>query len=204
MRALRPLTEAEAILELLRGEAASPRFRAKMAPALDALGLDWSLIENADASDPTEADARRALLWAYRGPDGTAPLLDGFPSDVAWERVALGPDELLEARYIRYPYWDELSAGSRSPRRAAERIRAGVQPEPGPPTRTFVELADALRAGLRPPAAPLLVGERREGPLVILEGHSRITAFALRPECLPDEIEVVLGVSPSMAEWPMF
>ena len=203
MRTLGPLSEAEAILEFLRGEAASPRFRVKMAPALDALGADWAVIEDGDPADADEARLRRSLLWAYRGPGGPAPLLEGFPDDVAWERVGLTPDELLAARYMRYPYWDELSGGTRSPVRAAARIREGVQPVPGPATAGFVALAELMADGLALPP-PFLVGADRAGPLVVLEGHSRVTAYALRPDRIPAEVEVVLGVSPRMAEWVMF
>ncbi|HUG41504.1 MAG TPA: hypothetical protein VMM12_13535 [Longimicrobiales bacterium] len=203
MRTLGPLTEAEAVLEFLRGEAGSPRFRAKLAPSLEALGGDWSLIEAGDPADAAQARLRRDLLWAYRGPSGPAPLLEGFPADVAWERVGLTPEELLEVRYTRYPYWMELSGGTRSPLRAAERIRAGVQPVPGPATSTFTQLAELLCQGLRPPP-PILVGASRAGALVVLEGHSRLTAYALRPDCAPAEVEAVLGVSGRMAEWVLY
>lgn len=203
MRAVGPLTEAEAVLQFLRGEAGSARFRAKMAPALAALGGDWSLIEAGDPTDPEQASMRKALLWAYRGPGGPAPLLDGFPDDVGWSRVRLSPDELLAVRYIRYPYWDELSGGTRSPVRAAERIRSGVQPVPGPPTGAFVELAERLCRG-DVLGAPFIVGDSVHGPFVLLEGHARVTAGALRPACLPPEVDVVLGVSRRIAEWSMF
>lgn len=206
MRTLRPLTEAEAVLEFLRGEARSPRFRPKMAPALEALGADWSIIDDADPADAPAARLRRELLWAYRGPDGPAPLLGGFPDDVAWSLIALTPAELLAARYMRYPYWDELSGGTRSPLRAADRIRAGAQPVPGPATSSFMDLARALCDGTTVPA-PILVAEEpdpRPADLVVLEGHARITAYALRPDCAPAEVEAVLGVSPRMAKWVMF
>jgi hypothetical protein len=41
-------------------------------------------------------------------------------------------------------------------------------------------------------------------PLVLVEGHARLTAYALFPERLPDELEILLGVSPAMAGWCQF
>jgi hypothetical protein len=38
-------------------------------------------------------------------------------------------------------------------------------------------------------------------PLVLVEGHARLTAYALFPERVPDEVELVLGVSEEMPQW---
>jgi hypothetical protein len=116
---------------------------------------------------------------------------------VRWEWVTLTPAEVLALRYIEYDYWVELSGGSRLPTDAADRIRAGITvfrvPNDG-----FFELADALGSGL--PTELIVVGGSRDG-LVVVEGHARLTAFALRPELLPAELEVLLGSSPRIDEW---
>lgn len=39
------------------------------------------------------------------------------------------------------------------------------------------------------------VGKNRESPLVVLEGHMRLTAMLLASECLPAELEVLVGFS---------
>jgi hypothetical protein len=39
------------------------------------------------------------------------------------------------------------------------------------------------------------------GPLVLIEGHARLTAYALYPEFLPDELEILLGTSEDVAQW---
>jgi hypothetical protein len=38
-------------------------------------------------------------------------------------------------------------------------------------------------------------------PLVLIEGHARLTAYALFPELLPPELEILLGVSAEMPSW---
>ena len=45
--------------------------------------------------------------------------------------------------------------------------------------------------------------DEREGALV-LEGHARLTAYAMRPEALPSELEVLLGCSPEMGHWGLY
>jgi hypothetical protein len=42
------------------------------------------------------------------------------------------------------------------------------------------------------------------GPLVLVEGHVRLTAYALFPDYLPDELEIVLGISDEMTTWSEF
>jgi hypothetical protein len=39
---------------------------------------------------------------------------------------------------------------------------------------------------------------------VALEGHVRLTAYALFPEYLPEELTVYLGTSDDMERWALF
>jgi hypothetical protein len=39
---------------------------------------------------------------------------------------------------------------------------------------------------------------------LLLEGHVRLTAYALHPEHLPSELDVYLGTSPEMSGWALF
>jgi hypothetical protein len=47
----------------------------------------------------------------------------------------------------------------------------------------------------------ILVTAGPPGGLVVLEGHVRLTAYMLRPDRLPPELEVLVGSSPDMAGW---
>ena len=64
----------------------------------------------------------------------------------------------------------------------------------------FFALADKLRSGLAVPPV-ILVSADGGRTRVVLEGHTRITAYALAPEAIPDEVEVILGDSPEIARW---
>jgi hypothetical protein len=176
----------------LRGELGSDRF----GPGVRA-AIDERLLLEPDLEDESENALRRAALTALRGYESRAGLFHGFPDDLRWERAALTPEEVLAIRYIEYDYWVELSGGSRLPLDAAARIRAGIDVF-RVSSGAFVVIADALDEMLFPELIVVGVGADR---LVVLEGHVRLTALALRPELLPPELEVLLGRSPRIAEW---
>jgi hypothetical protein len=198
----RPSSEAEMIAEFLRQEYASrDRHGARLDASLHQEGIRPVRITDPDLSDPVQTDERRRVFARYRGyGTGSPSYLTDFPSTgVKWSWVSITPEELLDSRYIRYEYWTELSAGTRSPRVAAQRILAG-QTAPVADTPRYLDLAAKLRAGLQVPPI-ILVSADGGKTRVILEGHTRITAFALAPETIPDPLDVILGMSPEIARW---
>jgi hypothetical protein len=58
-------------------------------------------------------------------------------------------------------------------------------------------MAEALCAGATFPEL-ILVGKGEGSPLVVLEGHVRLTAYCLRLDCAPDALPVLVGYSPVM------
>ena len=51
----------------------------------------------------------------------------------------------------------------------------------------------------------IVVGTEPDGPLVLLEGHTRATAYLLARRSLPDEVSVVVGTSAQFPmTWPFF
>ena len=201
MRFLRPASKPEMVAIFLRQEFARPeRYGEALGAALEATGATSALINNPDLTDPNANRLRGQVLAVYRGyGTGQPSYLTGFPvSNVAWSWVALAPNEVLESRLIRYLATDELVAGSRSPRKVAGRIRRGdVQGEFADRIR---DLAGQLKQGLS--VDPVIVVSADGGHTrVVLEGNTRILAWALAPETLAAETEVLLGVSPAIATW---
>jgi hypothetical protein len=136
-----------------------------------------------------ELDAR-TLLEQHRAYERREGLFLFFPREVDWFRAVVTRDELLDIRYINWDWWLEVSDGTRDARVAARKIRAGEIPgvtaEEHDPRFDF----------------PLIAAATPElSPLVLVEGHARLTACALFPERVPDEVEILLGVSDRMAEW---
>ncbi len=186
----------------LRTELTSVRHRPRIGELLDREALPERLLATPDLTSPIENARRRRLLSAYRGYEPRIGLFDGFPRDVRWDWMTIAPDELLQVRYINYDYWTELSGGSRLARDVPARVRAGVAPF-GVSSEWVIGFAETFAAGARFPAL-ILVTPTPAGDLVVLEGHARLTAYAMRPEALPSELEVLLGCSPRMVHWGLF
>jgi len=110
---------------------------------------------------------------------------------------ALEPEEVLAIRYINWDWWLMASDGTRRAPEAARRIRAGEIE--GVTVEEHERFADAA-------AEPELIAATTDAlhPLVLVEGHARLTAYALFPERLPAQLEVLLGISPEMPGWCQF
>ena len=111
----------------------------------------------------------------------------------------LSRQKLEQVRYIEYDYWVELSGGSRLPRDAARKSLAGYEVFEVS-LQGVLQMAEAFRSEARFPTL-ILVGKNGGSALVVLEGHMRLTAMFLAPECLPAELEVIVGFSKQIECW---
>jgi hypothetical protein len=132
----------------------------------------------------------RTLLEEHRAYERREGLFLDFPRDVDWFRAAVTRDELLAIRYINWDWWLEVSEGTRDARVAARRIRAGEVPGV-----TAEEHDPRFDHPLIAATTPAL------SPVVLVEGHARLTAYALFAERVPDEVELIVGVSEEMPQW---
>lgn len=202
MRRVSPADEAEMVAVFLRTEIASARFGGCILAALARDGRDRAIVERPDTGNAAENAYRRAVLGECRGFGRDAALFEGFPDDVRWQRALVSKGDLAAVRYIKYDYWIELSGGSRLAPDAADRIRQGIEifrvPNDG-----FWRVADAIKAGATFPEL-ILVGADERSPLVVLEGHARLTAHFLRPETMPPALPVIVGYSARLADWSLY
>ena len=201
MRIVRAASEAEVLASFLRGELSSPRYRERILALLDKDGKDAAVITSPDLDNEAENAYRAELLDGYRSWLGREGLFADFPLSVEWSLAALAPDEVLAIRYINWDWWLTISGGTREPTVAADRIRGnlilGASAEDEEP------IAAALQGPERPP--PLIaVSLPDRARLVVLEGHARLTAYALYPEYLPSELEIFLGTADDMDQWTEF
>jgi hypothetical protein len=196
MRHTEPISEDEMIAVFLRTEIASTRFAQGILAILTREGYPQSIIEQPNLDDPRENAYRRKVLGEWRGYGRNADVFGDFPPNVRWYRATIEKRELATLRYINDDYWIELSGGSRLAVDAAVRIRQGIKAfevDNG----GFWRMAEALCAGAIFPEL-ILVGRDEQAQLVVLEGHARLTAYCLRPDCIPATLTVLVGYAPQM------
>jgi hypothetical protein len=196
VRVVRDSSEDEMIALFLLGELTSERFGKGIRTALMAAGQTETLITAADLGDAGQNSARRAILAATRGYGENRDVFENFPARVRWVRMMLAPGELARVRYIEYSYWNELSGGSRLASDAAQQIRREIKVF-GVSNRRFLRAARAVERGELSP--PLILAGRRRDRLICLEGHLRLTAYALAG--FPYEVECLVGTARTMDRW---
>jgi hypothetical protein len=197
MRLLQPASEDEFIAAFLRAEIDSDRYGEKLRRLLARDGRQSSVLDHPDLASTSANRYRRQLLDEHRAYERREQMFGGFPRQIDWFRAALEVEEVLDILYINWDWWLTLSAGSRSPRDAARRIRDGLFP--GVTAEGHESVARAFRPGITPELIAVTTPVR--APVVVVEGHVRLTAYALFPEYLPRETVILLGVSEEITRW---
>lgn len=189
MEKIRESTEAEMILEFLRAELNSARFSEQLTASMKALELTETLVTEADLGNETENGQRKKLLGQFRGYGEERELFERFPKVSEWSLCSFSGADLEHIRYIDYSYWNELSKGTGKPLSAAETIRNGIEIF-GVSNEGFLHAAEYIKSGGNFPKLFFLTADYKE--FVIVEGHQRMTGYALVPECFKD-VEVIVG-----------
>jgi len=189
-----PATEDEVVLAFLRAEIDSSRYHGHYIRCLALLGLERTLIDDPDLSDQLANAARKQLLQGIRGYAADTALFSGFPNDVRWRRVVLEPGDFEAMRYANHPTWTDLSRGTRLVSVGARNLagQSGTEQIPA--------IADAVRNGVT--FSELIAAEAADRSLILIEGHSRATAFVLVK--FSGRVEALVGSSPAMAAWAFY
>lgn len=191
--------EEEMIGLFLRSEISSARWRPRLIEIINELKCPVSLLEEPDFTRSEHNQLRSRVLARFRGYGEDRALFAPYPAGVDWQWVVLDRGDLSRLKYMEYDYWDTLSNGSRRPVDAAHTIHSGIEVF-GVSNQGFLACAEAVRSGVLLPE-PILVAPDLNGDLVILEGHVRITAYALAGADVPQHIRALLGLSPGFASW---
>lgn len=198
---LGPATENDMVLAFLRAEVESPRFGAIYSQCLDrlnAFGITRErLIENADVDSSRDNAQRVELLKAVRGYRANNLLFRSFPNDVTWRRVGVEPADWKRVRYANYPTWATLSRGTRVVTDGARNIDSINAEDANDNIRA---LAAELGKGKR---YPDLIGvvDGDDG-IILIEGHSRATAYALAR--FQETVRCIVGSSTHMTDWAFY
>jgi hypothetical protein len=202
MRVLRVSTADEMVAEFLRAEVDSPRW--PLLPVILAqTGLTRDQVVRPNLSDAVENWRRGVVLSRHRG--WPALLFEGWPNSTTWHRVALSRDELDNMYYADVSPWLELSGDSLRVADAARRIRENdpTLNETDDPVRTIRALADLIRKGHSFPLM-MAAGPEDGNPMVMVEGHSRMTAYLVAGP--PEELEIIYATAPlkDLRTWRFF
>ena len=184
------------VATFLRAELASPRFEPIILAILARDGRGRSVIEQPDLANPADNQYRAQVLSEHRGYGRDEDVFTAVPAEVRWYRAQATRANLEQVRYIDYDYWTELSGGSRLAVGAAERVRRGIEAfRVG--NGAYWYLAEALKDGASFPEL-IMVGADENAPHVLLEGHVRLTAYFLVPDCIPPLLPVIVGYAPGL------
>lgn len=196
MQRLHAISEDEMVAVFLQTEVNSTRCGPTILAILRRDGRDRSIIDRPNLSATADNAYRRRVLGAYRGYRRDADVFTGVPDDVRWHRALATQAEMAGVRYLHDDYWIALSGGSRLAMDAVARIKQGVEPY-GVSNEGIWSMANALAAGVSFPEL-IVVGEDEHMPLVLLEGHARLTAYFLRPDDMPAMLPVIVGYATGM------
>jgi hypothetical protein len=188
-----PATEDEMVIAFLRAEVDSSRYGDIIRRSLTQFGLERGLIDEPNLADAAENAIRKQLL-AFRGYEARTALFTGFPRDASWRRVTLEVPDFETIRYANYPTWVTLSDDTRL---VSVGARNFLQRPSDVATQQIAAIAEDIRKGKRFPE--LIAAEPDGGSLVLIEGHSRATAYLI--EHLEGPVEALIATSPLLTRW---
>ncbi len=175
MLKIRNSNEDEMILEFLKGEINSKRFNEKLYKVLSKLELNVSIITSGDVLNSDENTLRKNIMKLYRGyPD--SELFNNFPKIDKWCFVKLSSEDIDNMYYINYDYWNELSNNTSKPIEAAKTIKSGKEIY-DVSNKQYLDGLEELENGKEFP--PVILITCNEKKLLIIEGHVRMTIYAL-------------------------
>ena len=122
-------------------------------------------------------------LQAFRWPDG-----------VEWSFVALDKADLANVRYMNHTDWRTFSGNTLRPTVAADRVRRGDEANyEGIRLDAIKAIAAAMSNKVSFPPV-IAMGTRESSTIVMVEGQTRITAYALVGG--EGELSALLGIAP--------
>lgn len=189
MEILRQSSEDEMISEYLKAEYSSNRFSENIQEAMQKLSISENIVLSPDLQNISENRQRKELLGDVRGYGLNQSMFERFPNVTDWFLCSFSKEDLYKIRYIDYSYWNELSGGTQLPIDAVETIHKGVLIY-GQSNEGFINAASYIRNGGVFNKMFFLTADFEK--YVIVEGHQRMTAYAIEPDYF-NNIEVIVG-----------
>jgi len=195
-------TEHKMVLAFLKAEIDSPRYEQVYRQKISALGFSQTqLIESADLHNDHQNMERIKLLGEVRGYGANSYLFHGFPNDVSWQRVRLEQPEIARLKYAKHYTWIILSNGTRLVRDGASNIDKIQVPDVN---CTINENVKKVVAGIQngKSYSELIAVSGFDDDLILIEGHTRATAYVLSKYTQP--VTLLVGTSARMRNWAFY
>lgn len=194
---MKSISEDEMILEFLLAEALSSRFEGYVYAAIP----NPKLLYEANLQDVEENKLRKEAL-NYRGYADREFLFAGLQQEIEWFKNKLSKSKLLDIKYAQYPTWLTLSENTRRPDIAAKNIKPGMIINNEPLSHIF-EIEKKIKNNEN---IYRLICIRQKGSekIVVLEGHSRLTAYAIAYPNIPNNIEIILGEAEDLSSYAFY
>lgn len=183
MKIIRESTEEEMISNFLLGEICSNRFSKKLKKVLTDLNLNESIIKNPNLDIEKENLLRKKILKKFRGYGKNEGLFENFPNVQKYTLCSFSGSDFKNISYINYSYWNELSNNTSSPLVAAENIKNNKVVF-NVSNKQYIDCAKEIEQGKT--FVPMIFLTCDYKNFVILEGHLRMTAYALVPNYFND------------------
>lgn len=178
MKIIRQSNENEMLLEFLRGEIDSKRFGEMLKNTVKELGFSEDLIRNANLDNQVENERRKLIMEKFRQYP-TGDIFERFPKEIKWVYVEFEEGDIDKIFYINWSYWNEMSNYTSKPIEAAKSINKGVEYFNIPNDRYFNGL-QSLENGKK--FEPIIAITYNGEKIALIEGHSRMTVYGLKPE----------------------
>jgi hypothetical protein len=179
-------SEDDVVLAFVQAEVDSPKWAPCYEAALRTRGLD-----RASLLGTGEAANRRAVLGDVRGFGRDDQLFQGFPQDTSWRRVLVEVSDFQRLKYISGDDdWLNLSRGTR-------RVQDGARNLDSNPGIREKVLGAQREIDQGRASAALILAETDDGTLVVVEGHTRATAYVI----LDRPFSAFVGGSLLISKW---
>lgn len=172
---VRQSNEAEVILEFLKGEIKSNRFSENLNGVLKELNLDDKIITCADLNNKEENLKRLEIMHKFRGYPNE-DMFTNFPKITKWILCSFDSVDLDNCYFIDYDYWNELSNNTSLPKEAAKNVLKGLEVY-DVSNEQYLAAKKYLENGGELPPVITITSNRNK--YLIIEGHLRMTAYAL-------------------------
>lgn len=178
MKIIRESNEDEMLLEYLKSEINSRRFGKRLKKTLTELNISEDIILNGNLENKAENEQRKLIMEKFRGYP-KYDIFERFPKELKWFYVEFEEGDIDKIFYLNWEYWNEISNWTSKPTEASKNIYNGVEifdvsNQPYFKGLEYLESNNKFN--------PIVVLTCNGEKFVLIEGHSRMTVYGMKPE----------------------